>query len=79
MENIEPEGVTCTGRTRGDVPTKPVVTKLEKTEDGGLVLRIDDHLNPAAWIEVCISPERLAVVMMPQPPDDNNEDDENEY
>ena len=48
------EKVLCKGRTRGDAATKPIVTKLEKREDGSLFIRIDDRLNLAAWIEIQI-------------------------
>jgi hypothetical protein len=49
-------GVVCNGRTLGHMRSQPVVTQLERREDGSVFVRVDDSLNLAAWIEIVIPP-----------------------
>jgi hypothetical protein len=60
------EGVRCGGRTMTNRYSKPVVTRLERREDGSLFIRVDDPENLAAYIEVTISGDALRKL-------DNNE------
>jgi hypothetical protein len=49
-------GVKCAGRM-SDQFSRPIVTRLERREDGSLFVRVDDPFNPATWIEVTLPGE----------------------